>query len=143
MNGFSNGKRMKKSRKMKKENKRNRKLYVWFSDEELTIIKDYYQQTILPNLSEYVRAILLRKPVIGRYRDTGTEELLKELTVLRRDFHDVITFYSLLSKKLDTASESEIKSSREQVYQLEQIIQETAMKISRFLDQTAEKWLLS
>lgn len=128
---------------MKKENKRNRKLYVWFSDEELTIIKDYYQQTILPNLSEYVRAILLRKPVIGRYRDTGTEELLKELTVLRRDFHDVITFYSLLSKKLDTASESEIKSSREQVYQLEQIIQETAMKISRFLDQTAEKWLLS
>lgn len=128
---------------MKKENKRNRKLYVWFSDEELTIIKDYYQQTILPNLSEYVRAILLRKPVIGRYRDTGTEELLKELTVLRRDFHDVITLYSLLSKKLDTASESEIKSSREQVYQLEQIIQETAMKISRFLDQTAEKWLLS
>lgn len=129
--------------KMNKVNKRNRKLYVWFSDQELTIIKDYYQQTILPNLSEYVRGILLKKPVIGRYRDTGTEEVLKELTILRRDFHDFVTLYSLLSKKLDTASESEIKSSREQVHQLEQIIQESARKLSRFLDQTAEKWLLS
>ncbi|WP_326492753.1 hypothetical protein [Algoriphagus sp. PAP.12] len=128
---------------MNKENKRNRKLYVWLSDQEMTTIKSYFQQTILPNLSEYVREILLKKPVIGRYRDTGTEELLKELTVMRRDFHDLIITYNQQTKKLNTASESEINSSQEQVHQLEQIIQESARKLSRFLDQTAEKWLLS
>jgi hypothetical protein len=128
---------------MNKENKRNRRLYVLLTDQEMTIIKSYFQQTILPNLSEYVREILLKKPVVGRYRDTGTEELLKELTVMRRDFHDLIITYNQQTKKLNTASESEINSSQEQVHQLEQIIQESARKLSRFLDQTAEKWLLS
>jgi len=128
---------------MSKENKRNRRLSVLLTDQEMTIIKSYFQQTILPNLSEYVREILLKKPVVGRYRDTGTEELLKELTVMRRDFHDLIITYNQQTKKLNTASESEINSSQEQVHQLEQIIQESARKLSRFLDQTAEKWLLS
>lgn len=125
------------------KNTRNKWLHIRLTDRELVQIQTYSKDTIQTSLSDYARRVLLKKPVIGRYRDTGTEELLKELTVLKMDLHGLATNYNQLAKKLNTASTDEIESSRFQVQKLEQSIQDSLEKVGRFLDQTAEKWLQS
>lgn len=128
---------------MRERNKRNKWLHIRVTDRELVQIKAYSKDTIQTSLSDFARHVLLKKPVVGRYRDTGTEELLKELTVLKRDLHGLATNYNQLAKKLNTASAFEIESSRFQVQKLEQSIQDSLEKVGCFLDQTAEKWLQS
>lgn len=125
------------------ENKRNKWLHIRLKESELIQIKGHFQQTDHENLSDYSRRILLKKPIIGKYRDTGMEELLKELFGLKRDLHGLATNYNQLAKKLNIATQNEIDSSRVVVQKLEQSIQESLQKVSHFLDQSAEKWLQS
>ncbi|TXE13505.1 plasmid mobilization protein [Algoriphagus aquimarinus] len=128
---------------MKEENKRDKWLHIRLTDRELLNLKANCEETVHDNLSEYSRRILLKKLVIGRYRDTGIQELLKELTTLKRDLHGLATNYNQLAKKMNTATDDEITSSRFQVDTLEQSIQESLKQVNRFVDQTVEKWLQS
>lgn len=125
------------------ENKRNKWLHIRLTDRELLKLKANFEETVHDNLSEYSRRILLRKAVIGRYRDTGMQELLKELTALKRDLHGLATNYNQLAKKMNMATDDEIIANRFKVVKLEQSIQETLRQVNRFIDQTAEKWLQS
>ena len=128
---------------MKEEHKRNKWLHIRLTDRELLKLKANWGETVHDNLSEYSRRVLLKKVVIGRYRDTGIQELLKELTALKRDLHGIATNYNQLAKKINTAAENEITSNRFQVEKLEQSIQESLKQVNRFIDQTLEKWLQS
>ncbi|MCE7057846.1 MULTISPECIES: hypothetical protein [unclassified Algoriphagus] len=128
---------------MKEENKRDKWLHIRLTDRELLKLKANCEETVHDNLSEYSRRILLKKLVIGRYRDTGMQELLKELTALKRDLHGLATNYNQLAKKMNTATENEKDSNRFQLEKLEQNIQVALKEVNRFIDQTAEKWLQS
>ncbi|MEP0711136.1 MAG: hypothetical protein ABJC55_04365 [Algoriphagus sp.] len=128
---------------MKEENKRDKWLHIRLTDRELLKLKANCEETVHDNLSEYSRRILLKKLVIGRYRDTGMQELLKELTALKRDLHGLATNYNQLAKKMNTATENEKDSNRFQREKLEQNIQVALKEVNRFIDQTAEKWLQS
>lgn len=125
------------------EYKRNKWLHIRLTDRELLKLKANCEETVHDNLSEYSRRILLKKLVIGRYRDTGMQELLKELTALKRDLHGLATNYNQLAKKMNTATENEKDSNRFQLEKLEQSIQVALKEVNRFIDQTAEKWLQS
>ena len=125
------------------ENKRNKWLHIRLTDRELLKLKANFEDTAHDSLSEYSRRILLKKVMIGRYRDTGMQELLKELTALKRDLHGLATNYNQLAKKMDTATENDITSSRFQSEKLEKSIQEALEQVNRFVDQTAGKWLQS
>ncbi|MEP1088408.1 hypothetical protein [Algoriphagus sp.] len=125
------------------ENKRNKWLHIRLTDRELLKLKANFGETVHSNLSDYSRRILLKKLVIGRYRDTGIQELLRELTSLKRDLHGLAINYNQLAKKMNTAIDDEITSSRFQVVKLEKSIQVSLKEVNRFIDQTAEKWLQS
>ncbi|WP_192348849.1 hypothetical protein [Algoriphagus sp. Y33] len=124
---------------MKEENKRNKWLHIRLTDRELIKLKTNFGETVHDSLSDYSRRILLKKVVVGRYRDTSMQELLKELTTLKRDLHGLATNYNQLAKKMNTATENEITSNRLPVEKLEQSIQVALKQVSRFIDQTAEK----
>ena len=125
------------------ENKRNKWLHIRLTDREMIKIKTGFGQTVHTSLSDYSRRILLQKPVIGRYRDTGTEELLKELFALRRDLHGVASNYNQVVKKLHVAPEIEGKTLLVQAQNLGEEIRDSLGKVQGFLDQTLEKWLQS
>lgn len=125
------------------ENKRNKWLHIRLTDRELLKLKANCEETIHDNLSEYSRRVLLKRVVIGRYRDTVIQELLGELTALKRDLHGLATNYNQLAKKMNTATDDEITSSRFQGEKLEKSIQLALKEVNRFIDQTAEKWLQS
>jgi uncharacterized protein YPO0396 len=125
------------------EYKRNKWLHIRLTDRELLKLKANCEETVHDNLSEYSRRILLKKVVVGRYRDTSMQEILKELTTLKRDLHGLATNYNQLAKKMNTATDDEITSSRFQVVKLEKSIQESLKQVNRFIDKTVEKWLQS
>ncbi|MEB2779917.1 hypothetical protein U3A58_05875 [Algoriphagus sp. C2-6-M1] len=128
---------------MKEEHKRNKWLHIRLTDRELLKLKTNFGETVDDSLSEYSRRILLKKVVVGRYRDTSMQELLKELTTLKRDLHGLATNYNQLAKKMNMATENEVTSNRFQVEKLEQSIQVALKQVSRFIDKTVEKWLQS
>lgn len=125
------------------ENKRNKWLHIRLTDREMIKIKAGFGQTVHISLSDYTRQILLQKPIVGRYRDTGTEELLKELFALRRDLHGLASNYNQVVKKLHAASEIEGISLLIQAQNLGEKIRDSLEKLQGFLDQTTAKWLQS
>lgn len=123
------------------ENTRDKWLHIRLTDQELLTIKANFQKSVYENLSEFARRMLLQKPIVGRYRDTGIQELLKELVSLKRDLHGLATNYNQLAKKMNTASDLEINTHRNQVIGMEVIIADSLNSVRRFIDQTTVKWL--
>ncbi|WP_026956820.1 plasmid mobilization protein [Algoriphagus vanfongensis] len=123
------------------ENTRDKWLHIRLTDQELLTIKANFQKSIYENLSEFARRMLLQKPIVGRYRDTGVQELLKELVSLKRDLHGLATNYNQLAKKMNTASDLEINTHRNQVIGMEVKIAKSLDSVRRFIDQTTAKWL--
>ncbi|OOG76436.1 hypothetical protein [Algoriphagus sp. A40] len=125
------------------ENKRNKWLHIRLTDRELVKIRAYSEETIQQSLSDFARRILLKKPVIGRYRDTGTEDLLRELFALRRDLHGLASNYNQLVKKLHSEPEIEGKTLSIQAQDLGENIRDSLEKLQGFMDKITEKWLQS
>ncbi|PZX57621.1 hypothetical protein LV84_01749 [Algoriphagus ratkowskyi] len=128
---------------MKEETKRNKWLHVRLTFKEYERIQTEFAETVQQNLSDYARKLLLKKPVIGRYQDTGMQELLAELTVLKRDLHGLSTNYNQLVKKLNSVCENETSSYLLQGQELHNTILVSLQSVNRFINQTAEKWLQS
>lgn len=125
------------------ENKRNKWLHVRLTSKEYELIQTAFGQTVQDSLSDYARKLLLKRPVIGRYKDTGMQELLAELTALRRDLHGIATNYNQLVKKINSSAGNEIGIHLSQGKKMQQEIEVSLESVNRFINQTAGKWLQS
>lgn len=128
---------------MKEEHKRNKWLHVRLTLQEYEKIQTAFGQTVQDSLSDYARKLLLKKPVIGRYKDTGMQELLAELTALRRDLHGIATNYNQLVKKINSTAGNELKVHLSEGKNLKQEIEDSLKSVTLFINQTAAKWLQS
>ncbi|MEB2776338.1 hypothetical protein SYJ56_13530 [Algoriphagus sp. D3-2-R+10] len=128
---------------MEEENKRNKWLHVRLTSKEYELIQHAFGQTVQDSLSGYARKLLLKKPVIGRYKDTGMQELLAQLTAVRRDLHGIATNYNQLVKKVNSSAGNEIGVHLSQGKKLHQEIEISLESVNRFINQTAKKWLQS
>ncbi|MEB2786833.1 plasmid mobilization protein [Algoriphagus persicinus] len=128
---------------MKEEHTRNKWLHVRLTLQEYEKIQTALGQTVQESLSDYARKLLLKKPVIGRFRDTGMQELLAELTALRRDLHGIATNYNQLVKKINSTAGNELKVHLSEGKNLKQEIEASLESVTLFINQTAAKWLQS
>ena len=128
---------------MKVENKRNKWLHVRLTLQEYEKIQVEFEQTVQDSLSEYARRLLLKKPIIGRYKDTGMQELLAELTSLRRDLHGIATNYNQLVKKINSTAGNELKIHLSDGKILQRVIEDSLKSVTLFINQSAAKWLQS
>ena len=128
---------------MKVENKRNKWLHVRLTLQEYEKIQVEFEQTVQDSLSEYARRLLLKKPIIGRYKDTGMQELLAELTSLRRDLHGIATNYNQLVKKINSTTGNELKIHLSEGNILQRVIEDSLKSVTLFINQSAAKWLQS
>ncbi|REG76901.1 plasmid mobilization protein [Algoriphagus antarcticus] len=128
---------------MKEESKREKWLHVRLTCKEYESIQTNFGQTVQYSLRDYARKLLLKQPIIGRYKDTGMQELLAELTMLKRDLHGLATNYNQIAKKLNSVGENETSSFLVQGQELHNTILVSLQSVNRFINQTAEKWLQS
>jgi hypothetical protein len=73
----------------KQEDKRIRWKNLRFKPEEFELLEGRFKKTRFRKLSEYMRSVLLDKPVTVNYRDQAMDDVLEELIVLRRELNAI------------------------------------------------------
>src|SRR5690606_28948353 len=66
---------------------RTRRLILRLTHDEYEKIERRYCKSMFRNMSEYSRAVLLKKPVTFTYRDKSMDDVLEELILLRRELN--------------------------------------------------------
>lgn len=84
------------------KNNRNRRVYVRFTDKEYEKINSRFVRTTCRNFSEYLRKILLDKPVQVKQRNQSLDDLMAELIVLRSELNAIGNNYNQVVKRLYT-----------------------------------------
>jgi hypothetical protein len=60
-----------------------------FKEDEFKLIDNRFKKTRFRKLSEYIRSVLLEKPVTIMYRDKSMDEVLEELILLRKELNAI------------------------------------------------------
>lgn len=92
---------------MMEEKKRNRTrwLHLRLTPEEYKMIMVYYLQSTCRKLSEYARLQLLKKPVIGKYRNQSQDDLMNEIISLRHELNAIGNNFNQSVKRLHTLND--------------------------------------
>lgn len=88
-----------------KNRNRTRWLHVRLTPEEYKTITVFYIRSTCRKLSEYARLQLLKKPVIGRYRNQSQDELMAEIIALRNELNAVGNNFNQSVKRLHTLAD--------------------------------------
>jgi len=73
----------------KQEDKRIKWKNLRFKPEEYQLLEGRFKKTRFRKISEYMRSVLLDKPVTVLYRDQSMDDLLEELINLRQELNAV------------------------------------------------------
>jgi hypothetical protein len=79
---------------------RNRWLNIRVTDEEYNTIEAFSKLTTASSVSEYARNLLLKKPVIVKYRNQSADEILSEMMALKNELHAIGNNYNQAVHKL-------------------------------------------
>ena len=60
-----------------------------FKPEEYQLLEKRFRKTTFRKLSEYMRSVLLEKPVTVTYRDKAMDDVLEELILLRQELNAI------------------------------------------------------
>jgi predicted NACHT family NTPase len=63
-------------------------------------LKDRYAQTTCRSMAEYLRKLVLLEPVTVNQRDASVEELIAELSLIRRELARAVEAFELSAKKV-------------------------------------------
>src|SRR5690606_30134570 len=66
---------------------RTMRLILRLKPEEYEKIERRFRRSMFRNMSEYSRAVLLKKPVIFTYRNQSMDDVLEDLILLRRELN--------------------------------------------------------
>lgn len=84
------------------QNKATRWISLRVKPSEYAIIHGYFSNTTCRKLSEYIRNILLQKPVVVRYRSQSADDFLLHMLDLKRELNAIGNNYNQAVKKLHT-----------------------------------------
>lgn len=124
------------------EMNRTRKVTVRFKPVEYNKVNKAFSTTTKKKLSEYIRFVLLEKPVTVYTRDKSVDDLMAELVLLRNELSAIGSNFNQLVKRLHTASHVEVIKTLAQRSETEQqnFFQKTN-EINQKITQLSRKWL--
>lgn len=121
---------------------RTRKVTVRFTIAEYEQLQGLFSNTTCRQLSEYIRKLVLSKPVTVKVRHQSLDELLEELVMLKEELNAIGHNYNQAVKKLHTLRQlPEFRAwllIHEQTR--ETLLQETAL-LSQRIAQISDQWL--
>ena len=85
-----------------KKNNRTKWVHLRLRPDEYRMIMEYFNASTCRKLSEYARLQLLKKPIIGRYRNESINSLMAEIIVLRHELNAIGNNFNQSVKKLHT-----------------------------------------
>ena len=120
---------------------RTRKLTVRFTEAEYKKIETSFQSTTKRKLSEYVRYVLLDKPVTVYTRDRSLDEMIVQLSLLKTELSAIGNNFNQAVRKLHTMNHyAEIKSWAEWNEKTRQLFMQKAEDINQKITQLVRQW---
>jgi glutaminase len=126
------------------ENKVNRskRVHVRFTDQEFEKIQAQFTRSTCRKLSEYVRRILLSKPVTMNQRNQSLDDFMAEMIVLRNELNAIGNNYNQIVKRLHTLEDvTDIKTWLMINEAARKIIQNKIAEIKEKIGQINDIWL--
>jgi hypothetical protein len=115
---------------------------VRFKPAELEQLESYFKSTTCRKLSDYVRRVLLKKPVVVKYRNQSADEFLSEMILLKKELNAIGNNFNQAVKKLHTLDNiSEFKAWVIQNEANYQILFTKIKEIQNRMNQLYELWL--
>ncbi len=126
----------------KKENEvRNQILKIRMNEAEKELLKKLQQQSTERSVSNYVRKVVLQKPVMIKYRNKSLDDFLKDMIDLKKQLNGIGNNFNQAVKKLhmlDKIPEFRIWIFTNQSLQLALINKVEEIKLR--MNQVYEKW---
>ena len=124
------------------EAKRTRKVTVRFKPAEYNKVNTAFGSTTKKKLSEYIRFVLLDKPVTVYTRNKSLDELMEELVFLRNELSAIGSNFNQLVKRLHTASHfADLKALALRSENEQQNFLLKTSEINEKIIQISRKWL--
>jgi len=127
--------------KMKQE-QRTRKVTVRFTQKEYGQIMFKYKRTTCNQLSQYIRNLVMGKPVVIKVRNTSLEALIEEISLVREELNAIGNNYNQSVKKLHILQQ--IPEFRQWIVNNEQVHQQFLQMVNNMqqhMDELAGKLL--
>lgn len=119
-----------------------RKVTVRFKPEEYNKVSLFFKATTKKKLSEYIRYVLLEKPVTVYTRDQSVDDLMTELVRLRNELSAIGSNFNQLVKRLHTAGHfQELKQLALQSEKQNEMFFEKVNEINLKISELSGKWL--
>ncbi len=129
---------------MKRKDKinRTRKVTVRFADAEFEKIMRSFRATTKQKLSEYIRYVLLEKPVTVYTRDQSMDDMLALFISLKNELSAIGNNFNQSVKKLHTMDRvAEIKSWTAMSEKQRELFMDKVAEINFQMAQLSDKWL--
>ncbi len=128
---------------MKEENNnRTQWLHVRLTEEEFKTVGKAYGQTAERTLSDFLRKMVLRKPLIGKVRNQSMDELMNELIALRKELNMAGHNFNQAIKKLNSLKDGREVQSWILTYDIDRKkLNAEIEKISSRFNAMAQSWL--
>lgn len=113
-----------------------------FSESELEKIKSGFSKSTSRNLTDYMRKLLLNKPVTINTRNESLDAFMAEMFALRSELNAIGNNYNQLIKRLHTLKDfSDIKSWLIHHETARKILMNKVSQIELKIEQINDKWL--
>jgi hypothetical protein len=123
------------------KNNRNKWVHLRLTEQEFKKIDAGYKQSTKQKLSEYVRSILLDKPITVYTRNKSYDDFLSEMILLRNELKAIGNNFNQAVKKLHTIEHnSEIKTWALINENSKQLFFKKMEEINSKLAQIADQW---
>lgn len=128
---------------MKEQNKTPKSwISIRVKPEEYTVIYNHYKATTCNKLSQYVRNVLLKRPVTVNHRNQSADEILSALNVLKKELSAVGNNFNQSVYKLHTLDTvAEIKMWAELTESSRKKVLQKVEEIRITMNQIYEQWL--
>jgi hypothetical protein len=126
------------------KNNRTKLLQARLTPQEDRLIRYRFSQTSCRKLSDYVRKMLLDKPITVKMRNQSLDDLMAELVILRRELNAIGNNYNQVVKRLHTLRDfREIKTWLLLNESSQQILLKKVEEIKLKITQINDQWLQS
>lgn len=121
---------------------RNMFFKIRMNNAELEQLKNLRKQTTERSTSNYVRKVILKKPVIVKYRNQSADEFLKEMIRLKKELNAVGNNFNQTVHKLHTLDKIQEFRTWIQFYNdLHKSVVSKVEEISLKVNRLYEQWL--
>lgn len=126
----------------KKQPYKRRIICTAVSPDEFTKIEEKWKGSTCPNRSNYMRKMLLQKPIVAAYRNRSLDDFMEEMVQLRKELINIEKDFELPLKKCAVSLRSGEFRDWLIAYDLERkILFNKVEEIKLHIQKIAEKWL--